>query len=89
MRLGVPAERPGDEILGLLTALFSLDTAAVVASVVPVPDLDTTTLMLALHRRLRDGASLAESLAAARGAVDTASPTGFAVATAFVCFGAA
>jgi hypothetical protein len=86
---GVPAERPGDEILGLLTALFSLDTGAVVASVVPVPDLDTTTLMLALHHHVRAGGSLAEGLAAARGALDATSATGFAVATAFVCFGAA
>ena len=85
---GVPATRPGDEILGLLSALLSLGTRAVVASVVPVPDLDTTPLMLALHDRLAAGDGLATALLRARDAVDPATPTGFVARSAFVCFGA-
>ena len=49
---GVSAVRPGDELLGLLSSLFALGTDAVVASAVPVPDLDTTALMLAFHDAL-------------------------------------
>ncbi len=63
---GVSAVRPGDELLGLLTSLFALGTASVVASVVPVPDLDTRDLMVALHDRLRAGDPPAAALLAAR-----------------------
>jgi len=84
---GVSAVRPGDELLGLLSSLFALGTDAVVASAVPVPDLDTSALMLAFHDALGRGATAAAALGAARDAVDPASPTGFVARTAFVCFG--
>ncbi len=84
---GVSAVRPGDELLGLLSSLFALGTDAVVASAVPVPDLDTSALMLAFHDALGRGATAAAALGAARDAVDPTSPTGFVARTAFVCFG--
>src|SRR5262249_55277310 len=58
-----------DELLGLVSALTSLGTAGVVASVVPVNDPATVPLMLALHQQLRAGASVAEALGHARRAV--------------------
>lgn len=85
---GVSASRPGDEMLGLLTALFSLGTSAVVASVVPVPDLDTSALMIDLHRRLAAGHGLARALTDAQLDLDRSSPTGFVTGVAFGCFGA-
>jgi CHAT domain-containing protein len=84
---GVSAARPGDELLGLVTALCSLGTDAVVASVVPVPDLDTTSCMVELHRGLASGATPAAALAAARSSVDNSTPTGFVTSLAFSCFG--
>ena len=62
--LGVPVG--ADELLGLVSALISLGSAGVVASVVPVNDPATVPLMLALHRQLRNGAGLAEALTLAR-----------------------
>jgi tetratricopeptide (TPR) repeat protein len=86
--VGVPATRPGDELLGLVASLLSLGTAGVVASTVPVPDADTADLMTALHDHLLAGHSLADALQRARGSVDASSPSGFVVTTAFSCFGA-
>jgi hypothetical protein len=85
---GVPAARPGDELLGLVGSLLALGTSAIVASVVPVPDLDTAPLMLALHTELAAGRTLAEALQRSRLAVDPESPTGFVARAAFACFGA-
>ena len=86
---GVSSTRPGDELLGFLTALFSLGARSVVASVVPVPDIATAPLMVALHDHLSAGACLPGALRAARGALDLDDPAAFAAATAFVAFGAA
>jgi len=58
-----------DELLGLTSALISLGTAGVVASVVPVSDPATVPFMLTLHRHLRNGSRLAEALTLARHAV--------------------
>ncbi|NUR96429.1 MAG: CHAT domain-containing protein [Kribbellaceae bacterium] len=52
-----------DELLGLVSALVSLGSAGVVASVVPVSDPATVPMMLRLHERLRAGDGLAEALA--------------------------
>ena len=84
---GVSSSRPGDEMIGLLTALFSLGTSAVVASIVPVPDLDTSALMIDLHRRLAGGVGVARALSASQRNLDQTSPTAFVAATAFSCFG--
>ncbi|HEX6597395.1 MAG TPA: CHAT domain-containing protein, partial [Acidimicrobiales bacterium] len=85
---GLSGARPGDELMGLAAALFSLGTSALVVSVVPVPDEATRTLMGAFHRRLRDGAQPAEALAAARADVASPDPSTAAASAAFVCMGA-
>ena len=58
-----------DELLGLVSALISLGSAGVVASVVPVNDPATVPLMTALHEHLRAGSDLAQALTLARHAV--------------------
>lgn len=69
---------PGDELIGLATALLAMGTRSIVASVVPVSDAGAPRLMLDLHRRLAAGAGLAAALAAAQ----TGSPE-----SGFVCLG--
>jgi tetratricopeptide (TPR) repeat protein len=76
-----------DELLGLVSALISLGSAGVAASVVPVNDPATVPLMLALHGHLRDGADLAGALALARAAVG-ADPVARATAYSFIALGA-
>ena len=69
---------PGDELLGLAAALLGMGTRTIVASVVPVPDAGARRLMLAFHRRLKDGERPAAALAAAQAKTRTAG---------FVCLG--
>ena len=75
-----------DELLGLVSALISLGSAGVVASVVPVNDPATVPLMTALHEHLRAGADLAEALTLARQAVGD-DPVAQATAYSFIAFG--
>lgn len=70
--------RPGDELMGLASAVFALGTRTLIASVTPVNDADTRTLMLALHARLSAGSRPAAALA------EATAETGVA---GFVCFG--
>ncbi|MEY9864468.1 CHAT domain-containing protein [Catenulispora sp. GAS73] len=70
--------RPGDELMGLASAVFALGTRTLIASVTPVDDSDTRTLMLALHAALASGRPPAAALAEA----STATGIG-----GFVCFG--
>ncbi|GAA2003322.1 CHAT domain-containing protein [Catenulispora subtropica] len=70
--------RPGDELMGLASAVFALGTRTLIASVTPVDDADTRTLMLALHAALARGRPPAAALAEASAA------TGIG---GFVCFG--
>jgi len=77
--LGLNDVRPGDETLGMATALLSAGSATVVASVSRVADETAMTVMTAYHRAIRRGASSARALA---GAVSGTAPAGF------VCFGA-
>jgi len=76
-----------DELLGLATALLPLGTAGMVASVVPVNDAATVTLMLALHQEIQRGASLAEALLLARSHLP-GDPVSRAVGLSFVAIGA-
>ena len=83
---GLSDARPGEELMGLVTTLLGMGTAAVVAPAVPVPDEATVPVMDELHRRLAAG----EEVAAALGAVQSdpgLAPAGRAAATSFVCFG--
>jgi tetratricopeptide (TPR) repeat protein len=83
--VGLAAVHPGDELQGVVGAVLSLGTRAVVASVVPVPDVAAVPLMLALHRELRSGRSPATALA--RAAADPEVDPADGAAAAFVCFG--
>ncbi len=85
---GVLAPAGADELLGLAHTLAPLGTAGIVASVVPVNDQATATLMVALHRRLRGGASLAEALRSARDGAER-EPVLAATAWSFLALGAA
>ncbi|MFD7689259.1 CHAT domain-containing protein [Streptomyces sp. NPDC059781] len=77
-----------DELLGLVTALLPLGTAGVVACSAPVNDAAVVPLMVALHKALDTGLSLAEALRDARAALP---PDALHRATgwAFTAFGAA
>ena len=77
-----------DELLGLTTALLPLGTAGIVASLVPVDDQATATLMLALHKALGGTTSLADALHTARQAMPD-DPVHHATALSFVALGAA
>lgn len=77
-----------DELLGLVTALLPLGTAGVVASSAPVNDAAVVPLMLALHKGLSAGLSLAEALRDARAAMPGDS-VHQATGWAFSAFGAA
>ena len=81
----VPA---GDELLGLGAAFLAGGTAQLVASVVPVPDAETSDLMTALHARLVAGEPPAVALAAAQASLAGAGPVAAATAAGFVCIGA-
>ncbi|WP_427924106.1 CHAT domain-containing protein [Streptomyces sp. cg40] len=77
-----------DELLGLVTALLPLGTAGVVASSAPVSDAAVVPLMLALHKGLGAGLSLAEALRDARAALP-GDAMHQATGWAFTAFGAA
>lgn len=77
-----------DELLGLVTALLPLGTAGVVACTAPVNDAAVVPLMLALHKGLGAGLSLAEALRDARAALP-GDATHQATGWAFSAFGAA
>ncbi|MFD7872590.1 CHAT domain-containing protein [Streptomyces sp. NPDC059766] len=77
-----------DELLGLVTALLPLGTAGVVASSAPVNDAAVVPLMLALHKGLSTGLSLAEALRDARTALP-GDAVHQATGWAFTAFGAA
>ena len=77
-----------DELLGLVTALLPLGTAGVVASSAPVNDAAVVPLMLALHKGLSAGLSLAEALRDARAALP-GDAMHQATGWAFSAFGAA
>ncbi|MFE5600666.1 CHAT domain-containing protein [Streptomyces coelicoflavus] len=77
-----------DELLGLVTALLPLGTAGVVACTAPVNDAAAVPLMLALHKGLDAGLSLAEALRDARASLPD-DAVHQATGWAFTAFGAA
>jgi CHAT domain-containing protein len=83
---GVAAPAGADEVLGLASSLIPLGTAGIVASVVPVNDAVVVPLMIALHRELRVGASLAEALRDARRRLES-DPVAAATGWSFICLG--
>jgi len=80
--------RAGDELLGLGAAFLAGGTAQLVASVVPVPDAETASLMTALHAGLASGRPPAVALAQAQAAVAGSGAVAEATAAGFVCIGA-
>ncbi len=85
---GVLAPAGADELLGLAHTLAPRGTAGIVASVVPVNDQATATVMLSLHHHLRRGAPLAEALRDARTGA-AADPLLAPTAWSFIALGAA
>jgi tetratricopeptide (TPR) repeat protein len=72
--------RPGDELMGVASAVFALGTRTLIAAVVPVGDAETKALMSVFHEQLAGGASPALALTLAQHEVPHA--------RGFVCFGA-
>lgn len=77
----------GDELAGLTSALLSMGSRNVVASVGLVPDSEATSrLMVRFHRGLIGGRGVAEALSGAQ--AETADDSaGFIAAASFVCVG--
>ena len=67
---GVLAPVGADELLGLVSSLLPLGTAGIIAGVVPLNDQAVVPLMVTLHRYLRAGQSLAESMLSVRQDID-------------------
>jgi CHAT domain-containing protein len=84
---GLAAPAGADELLGVTSSLVPLGTVGIIASVVPVNDAAAVPLMLALHRRLRRGASLAAALRDARHDLDD-DPLLTATGWSFISLGA-
>lgn len=85
---GVSSVQPGDELMGLAAALLSLGTRTLIASVIDVPDEQTTELMLGVHRRLKRGASPAVALCEAQGeTIGYGDTRAIAASAGFICFG--
>jgi tetratricopeptide (TPR) repeat protein len=86
---GTSVVRTGDELLGLSATFVARGTANLVASVLPVPDAATATLMAAFHRGLAAGQPPAVALAAAQRDCHDGEPATVAAAAGFVCLGSA
>jgi tetratricopeptide (TPR) repeat protein len=85
---GVLAPAGANELLGLVSSLLPLGTAGILAAIVPVNDQAVVPLMVDLHRHLRDGQTLAESLYRVRRGL-TGDPVQHATAASLVALGAA
>jgi CHAT domain-containing protein len=86
---GLGAHAGADELLGLTNALIGLGTAGLLASVVPVNDIATVPLMVAIHGRLREGATLAQALHQARRWLGASDIVVAATGLSFVALGGA
>jgi tetratricopeptide (TPR) repeat protein len=84
---GLSAERPGNEVMGIVAGLLGAGTNTVIASIGLVPDAASTRhLMVDFHQRMAAGVSPADALAGAQTAAISAGDD--TVAGSFVCFGA-
>jgi hypothetical protein len=84
----VLAPAGANELLGLASSLLPLGTAGILAAIVPLNDQAVVPLMVDLHRHLRAGQSLAESLHGVRQTLPD-DPVQQATATSLVALGAA
>jgi tetratricopeptide (TPR) repeat protein len=85
---GVLAPAGANELLGLVSSLLPLGTAGIIAAIVPLNDEAVVPLMVDLHRHLRDGQTLAESIYHVRRRL-TEDPVQHATAMSLVSLGAA
>ncbi|HLX48778.1 MAG TPA: CHAT domain-containing tetratricopeptide repeat protein [Streptosporangiaceae bacterium] len=85
---GALAPAGADELLGLVSSLLPLGTAGVVAAIAPLNDHAVVPVMLDLHRNLRAGHTLAESVHAVR-CGSSGDPIHTATALSLVALGAA
>jgi tetratricopeptide (TPR) repeat protein len=79
---------PGDEVLGLAATFLAHGTRQFVGSVIPVPDIETASLMVEFHRLLAAGGTAAEALARTQRQAIEEGGVALAAAVAFVCVGA-
>jgi len=86
--IGRAVVRSGDELLGLSAAFLTHGTRQLVASVVPIPDVETTPLMIEFHRLLEAGHSSPTALAQAQERLIDGYTSATAAAAGFVCIGA-
>jgi tetratricopeptide (TPR) repeat protein len=84
---GVLAPAGADELLGLVSSLLPLGTAGIIAGVVPLNDYAVVPMMVDLHRYLRAGQTLAESMYSVRCDL-TGDPIQQATAVSLVALGA-
>jgi len=84
---GRPMVCTGDELLGLSATLLSLGTHQLVASVVPIPDVETAPLMIAFHRQLVTGQGAATALSHAQRQFADGDTRAMAAAAGFICIG--
>jgi hypothetical protein len=85
--IGRPTVRSGDELLGLSATFLALGTRHVIAPMVSVPDAETAPLMIAFHRFLAAGVSVAAALARAQQQLGGTHPAAIAAAAGFVSIG--
>jgi CHAT domain-containing protein len=85
---GVQAAAGADELLGLVSSLLPLGTAGIVAAIVPLNDQAVVPVMVDLHRHLRAGRTLAESVRGVQRGL-SGDPIQFATAASLVTLGAA
>jgi tetratricopeptide (TPR) repeat protein len=85
---GVLAPAGANELLGLASSLLPLGTAGMIAAVVPLNDSAAVPVMVDLHRFIRSGHTLAESLHRTRREM-TGDPIHQATAVSLVALGAA
>ncbi|MCA2219242.1 CHAT domain-containing protein [Jidongwangia harbinensis] len=81
--------RAGDELLGISATLLSRGARQVIASVVPVPDVETAPMMVAFHELLLAGRQAPQALAEVQKRFTGEDTAGAAAAAGFVCVGAA
>ena len=84
---GRPMVCTGDELLGFSATLLSLGTHQLVASVVPIPDVETAPLMVAFHRQLVTGQGAAKALSQAQRQFADGDNRAMAAAAGFICIG--
>jgi CHAT domain-containing protein/tetratricopeptide (TPR) repeat protein len=84
---GRPVVCTGDELLGFAATLLSLGAHQLIASVVPVPDVETAPLMIAFHRQLAAGHNAADALSQAQRQLADGESRAMAAAAGFVCIG--